>query len=437
MTMASISQLPQFARPILAAMLVWAALAGEAAAQARVVPQYVGLPKAEVERRLIRAGFSAQWRSAGEAPYPEDRGRIAAQVPPAGNPLPSGAPVLLFVYDDGARPALPPAAAATPAPPAAAPAPATADCSRWAGSSYDRVIGACRCPEGQWWGLHGDRCESREKAGGDVCASKWSGSVPVFRGDGTFHCICPPDRPWNAETMECSGSSKEAAAECQSRWPGTVPVLSPSGTDYECRCPMGMRWEQSRARCDASVALEGHGAPPQRPDAGGVAPDPIPPPDEEGWDEGEPGHLDDPGSQRYEERDGPEGQFSDDDQVPWPPRRDGDRSPGGARDDLGDVDADRGNAGAGREDLAPPAPDDGDTAQPPGRVVTPGSNAQRGPGSDGNAEEEGPCAALLAEIRGRAGAGQAAEADALALHAAGKGCDPEAIAAAVAAGQQR
>ncbi|HYB99075.1 MAG TPA: PASTA domain-containing protein [Candidatus Limnocylindrales bacterium] len=404
-----------------------ALLSADVAAQTRVVPQYVGLPRPEVERRLIKGGFAAQWRSAGMAPYPQDRGRVAAQVPPAGNPLPSGAPVILFVYDDGAPGAQPaaPASGGAPAAPALPAAPVMADCSRWPGSSYDRVIGACRCPEGQWWGLHGDRCEPREKAAGDVCSSKWPGSIPAFTGEGTFHCTCPPEKPWNAEALECGASTHEVGAECQSRWPGTVAVLSPSGTDYECRCPMGMRWEESRSRCDASVAVEaGAGTAPAAGAAPGVAGPrergdsslSMPPPvEDENWDEAQPGRFEDGAGDRY--GDAPRGSDR---------YRDA-RGDGGGDDRYGNA-PDGGGGGDDQVPWPPPRPYEAEPASP-------GDHAP--PPHDAAAEEEGPCAAILAEIRGRAGAGQRAQADALALRAATRGCDPKAIADAVATAPQQ
>jgi hypothetical protein len=44
-------------------------------------------------------------------------------------------------------------------------------------------------------------------------------------------------------------------AECTQEWPGTLPVLSPSGTEYECRCPGGHRWDEGSRACVAGAPV--------------------------------------------------------------------------------------------------------------------------------------------------------------------------------------
>lgn len=256
------------------------------------------------------------------------------------------------------------ARAQAPEVPAAAVAgddPVVRDCSRWPASVYDAATGSCVCPQGMWWNLRGDACLPREHAAGEFCGTVWPASSPFFVAGGGYRCVCAPPLLWDAQATACRLPASVGEADCTAEWPGTLPVLSPSGTEFECRCPGGLRWDEPTRSCVAGAPVvpfargfsnEGAVAPPGYP----APPAPAAPP------------------------------------VPSPT---GPSYPG-----LGDL------PGAGQ-------------GAAPGAMIPP-----LPPGDDSK------CARLLAEIRGRAQAGQAPEAEALGMKAAVAGCDPTAIAEA-------
>jgi hypothetical protein len=272
------------------------------------------------------------------------------------------------------------------APQGALPPGAGRDCSRWPQSAYDEATGSCVCPSGLWWNLRGDACLPKEHAAGEFCTTVWPGSEPFFVGVGGYRCVCAPPLLWDEQATACrSPIYAGGEEECQSEWPGTLPVLSPSGTESECRCPGGRRWDEASRSCvpgapviSQRAFVQEYGAP-----AGGI---PIPPP--------------------------PAGY----------PSGPSDLVPGGAA------------PGSGTNPEDPNAPGPGTRALPePG---APPAAAGGGPGLQGipspppRAGGNSNCDALLAEIRSRAAAGDSASADALGMKAAVSGCDPNAISEA-------
>jgi hypothetical protein len=235
--------------------------------------------------------------------------------------------------------------------PAAAVADEEHDCSRWPASVYDAARGACVCPAGKWWNVRGDACLPREHAAHEFCSMMWPSSDPYFVAGGGYRCVCPPPLVWNAEATACRPVPPIGVEECAREWPGTLPVLSPSGTEFDCRCPSGRRWDEpSRSCVDGAPAVPApRGFFPQEE---GAAPSP-----------GTPGS------------------------VPLPPVE----APGA---------------------VALPPADSGAAYVPPVESVP--SNPR--------------CEALLGEIRARAAAGQADQADALGMKAAVAGCSPSDIA---------
>jgi hypothetical protein len=263
------------------------------------------------------------------------------------------------------------------------------DCSRWPASVFDEVSGSCVCPQGMWWNLRGDACLPREHAAHEFCTTVWPSSDPFFVAGGGYRCVCAPPLIWNAEATACRPTVPIGQEDCTAEWPGTLPVLSPSGTEFECRCPAGRRWDETNRACvDGAPVVsvsrgffpDGSGADPgmAAPVPGGV---PSPPRAAGVPDAGSPAATMPPGME-------PPAQDS--------PREIPGRSPG------------EGPA------YAPPA--------------GPGAAS---PGAAGQGAAVNPkCEALLSEIRGRAAAGQSDQADALGMRAAVAGCDPAAISEA-------
>jgi len=240
------------------------------------------------------------------------------------------------------------------------------DCSRWPASVYDDMSGGCVCPQGMWWNLRGDACLPREHAAGEFCSTVWPASSPYLTAGGGYRCVCAPPLLWDSQATACRPAVPLGEADCATEWPGTLPVLSPSGTEFECRCPGGRRWDEGQRSCvaGAPVVTRGYfsdGAAGSAP--GGAAPGYTPPA------AGAPDYV-----------------------AP---------APGAAPQGV------PGYADPGVPPAAAPIP----IPPPPA-----GSSAK--------------CDMLLAEIRARAAAGQTAESDALGMKAAVAGCDPAAIAEA-------
>lgn len=168
-----------------------------------------------------------------------------------------------------------------PAPAQTADPAATADqrdCSRWPASAYDDAKGACVCPSGMWWNMRGDACLPREHAAHEFCSTMWPGSDPYFIAGGGYRCVCPPPLVWNAEATACRPVPALGDEECTREWPGTMPVVSPSGTEFDCRCPGGRRWDEATRSCveGAPVVPALRGFFPQEGPASGTAPAPAP-----------------------------------------------------------------------------------------------------------------------------------------------------------------
>lgn len=136
--------------------------------------------------------------------------------------------------------------------PSAAPA---GDCTRWPGAVFDAATGMCACPEGMWWNLRGDACLPKEHAAGEFCQTVWPASQPFFQSDGGYRCVCAPPLVWNAEATACRAPVTSGEEDCGEEWPGTLPVLSPSGTEFECRCPGGRRWDEASRNCVAGAPV--------------------------------------------------------------------------------------------------------------------------------------------------------------------------------------
>ncbi len=252
-------------------------------------------------------------------------------------------------------------ATAPPAEGAATGVGAAQDCARWPASKFDPVAQACLCPDGMWWNLRGDACLPREHAAAELCGNAWPSSQPVFVEGGQYRCVCPLPSLWDPASAVCAVPPTVGAQECGEEWPGTMPVLAPSGTEFECRCPGGRRWDQVSRGCVDSA-----------PPAGAARmffPTVALPPSAAGPG---PGHF----------------------------------GAGVAAPDGG---------------FRQPRPEDSSALSSGGAAPLP-VPAPSAPS---------PCETLLAEIRGRAAAGQKAEVDALGMRAAVRGCDPAAISDAV------
>lgn len=269
---------------------------------------------------------------------------------------------------------LPPSALAqTETPPPVQGGVGAPDCSRWPGSVYDAALASCVCPNGMWWNLRGEACLPREHAAGEFCSTVWPASQPYFLSGGGYRCVCAPPMLWDAQATACRAPIAVGDQDCAVEWPGTLPVLSPSGTESECRCPGGRRWDDSTRSCvgGAPVVRATHGF--YDDGSGGVAPQPQPQP--------QPPVVQ-PGS------------------APTAPPVDG----------------------FGASPSAVPSAVPG--AQPAG--AGPGSPSATGAGAI--APQSNPaCDSLLADIRDRAAAGDSAAGDALGMRAAVAGCDPKAI----------
>jgi len=173
-------------------------------------------------------------------------------------------------------PALLPAAAEAQTAPEAAIA-EQKDCSRWPASVFDVSKGACVCPAGLWWNMRGDACLPREHAAHEFCSTMWPGSDPYFVAGGGYRCVCPPPLVWNAEATACRPVPALGEEDCTREWPGTLPVVSPSGTEFDCRCPGGRRWDEATRSCvdGAPVVSALRGFFPQEEPAAGAIPPPA------------------------------------------------------------------------------------------------------------------------------------------------------------------
>lgn len=283
--------------------------------------------------------------------------------------------------------------------PPAAPA-VVQDCSRWPASSYDPVSGTCLCNQGLWWNLRGDACLPKEHAAGEFCGMVWPGSQPLFTTGGGYRCVCLPPLLWDSQAVGCRAPMVDGEEDCLREWPGTLPVLSPSGTEFECRCPGGRRWDDARRTCVDGAPVVGVARGYFVPD-GALAP---------GRGPSAPSEMPPAGAAPYEAPRGAPGEFPrgampTDEPPPraWPQGAPPATLP---QDDAGRPDTGAVDPRDARGALPPP---NGDSAAPP-------------------ASSDPKCEALLAEIRARAGAGQAAQADSLGMKAAIAGCDPKAIA---------
>lgn len=277
----------------------------------------------------------------------------------------------------------PAAQAQVPSPPAEAAAPER-DCSRWPGSVFDAAAAVCVCPPSLWWNLRGESCLPREHAATEFCTTVWPSSSPYFVSGGGYRCVCAPPMLWNAEATACRPPVTTGDQDCQVEWPGTLPVLSPSGTEFECRCPGGQRWDETRRSCVA-------GAPVVKPargfydDGSMTPPAPVAPAPDVA-----PGGMPPDGVPAFPVAPGP-----------------------GAPASGGSVDV---PAWPTAPVVAPSAPPTAAVPRVPSAPVAP------------RAGGKAVCDSLIAEIRGRAAAGQTAQADQLGMRAAVSGCDPTAIA---------
>ncbi|MFN2375540.1 MAG: hypothetical protein ABR538_03325, partial [Candidatus Binatia bacterium] len=173
-------------------------------------------------------------------------------------------------------------AADTAAMPAGTDAAPQYDCSRWPASVYDPVSGLCACPQGMWWNLRGDACLPRQHAAGEFCNTVWPGSSPFFVAGGGYRCVCAPPLLWDEHATACRAPLPSNDTDCQAEWPGTLPVLSPSGTEFECRCPGGLRWDEASRGCVQGAPVvaptrEFYGAEPTPPPSAPAFPRTSPP----------------------------------------------------------------------------------------------------------------------------------------------------------------
>ena len=129
------------------------------------------------------------------------------------------------------------------------------DCSRWPASVFDDPTSSCVCPPNMWWNLRGDACLPREHAAAEFCSTVWPSSSPYLMSGGGYRCVCAPPLMWNEQATACRPPAASVEMDCQSEWPGTLPVLSPSGTEYECRCPGGRRWDEPSRACVAGAPV--------------------------------------------------------------------------------------------------------------------------------------------------------------------------------------
>jgi hypothetical protein len=147
------------------------------------------------------------------------------------------------------------AAAPAFAQPAAGAAVGPRDCSRWPASVFDEMSDSCVCPSNMWWNLRGDACLPREHAAAEFCSTVWPSSSPYLMSGGGYRCVCAPPLMWNEQATACRPPAASVEMDCTSEWPGTLPVLSPSGTEYECRCPGGRRWDEPSRSCVAGAPV--------------------------------------------------------------------------------------------------------------------------------------------------------------------------------------
>ncbi|MBI5505980.1 MAG: PASTA domain-containing protein [Deltaproteobacteria bacterium] len=227
--------------------------------------------------------------------------------------------------------------------------------------------------------------------------SRWPGSV-VDPASGS--CRCPEGQWWRPGGEGCATREEAAALFCSRMWAGSVPAWSASG-DFHCGCPPESFWDAEAGAC------------------GGPHPEPAADCAER-W----PGTVPvfSPGATAYECRCA-DGARWEESRRRCQPAVDANASPIMVPAPPGDPSANPPPA-----TLGPQAPrrDDDDGAWP-AAPPPPASGAAAGGG-------DSDCEGLLAEIRGRARAGQTSEADTLALRAATRGCDPGAVSDAVRGG---
>ena len=251
-------------------------------------------------------------------------------------------------------------------------------------------------------GAEGVAAGAPPPAAGQDCA-RW----PASRFDPVAQaCLCPDGMWWNLRGDACLPREHAAAELCGSAWPSSQPVFVEGG-QYRCVCPLPSLWDPVSAACAVPPTVGAQ-------ECG------------EEW----------PGTMPVLAPSGTEFEC---------------RCPGGRRWDQvsrGCVDS-APLAGAARMFVPTVALPPSATAPRPGEYGA-GTAVPNGGAWQAEAEEpaalpsggaapmgvpepsaSSPCEALLAEIRGRAAAGQKAEVDALGMRAAVRGCDPAAISDAV------
>lgn len=214
--------------------------------------------------------------------------------------------------------------------------------------------------------------------------SRWPGSVADAEHGS---CRCPEGQWWKLDGDGCLSPEAAAAEFCPRIWAGSRPLWSATG-DFRCDCPAELLWDAESASCvtpasEAAVDCN------------------------ERWPGTRP--IFSPAAVAYECRCGRGSRWEEDLHRC--------------------VDAATAVSGAGA-----PAPTGGLTppaAEPQASEPAPAEPVPAAPRPQADPSGNSACAELIEEIRGRARAGQGPQADAVALSAATKGCDPAAISEAV------
>lgn len=233
--------------------------------------------------------------------------------------------------------------------------------------------------------------------------SRWPGSV---FDPASASCRCVDGQWWRLDGEGCTSRDDAAAQFCAKEWPGSVPAWSASGL-LQCACPPDLYWDEEARACGAAPIGAATDCSERWP---GTTPVFSPGafayecvcPNGTRWDE-----------RRNRCQDATEPAFAA--TAPLPPAPAMPPPPGAAPEPAGQ------GVPVPPSSAPPPGAEEGGVPPPP-------------PAASGGGGAGGECERLLSEIRGRAAAGQAREADALALRAATRGCDPGAISDAVKGG---
>jgi len=204
-----------------------------------LVPDVRKLSYEEARRRLEAVGLSMSPKNAGRPDNRSLANTAQKQEPVSGTEVTKGQSVSIWFYSEYV--------------PTREEQVANTDCSRYPGSRayWDDTEGKplCGCPKGLVWdSSQKTRCVP-QLTPEEICARKWSGSVPMNRkADGNFDCGCPEGSAWAVDKTHCEKLITPDEV-CARDFPGSIASGKTSDGKVNCVCPQGLRWNLNNSAC--------------------------------------------------------------------------------------------------------------------------------------------------------------------------------------------